>query len=71
MHVMIGRVGGSPQLRGTEEHPVVVFPMATNIRYRKPGSNGDEYETKTDWHNIAIFKPYLRYIRGFRYSFES
>ena len=63
---LLGRVGGTPLLRGSEEHPVVVFSLATNIRYRKAGSTGsgtggvDDYETKTDWHNVAVFRPYLR-----------
>lgn len=67
---LLGRVGGTPLLRGSEEHPVVVFSLATNIRYRKAASgSGDggggaggveDYETKTDWHNVAVFRPFLR-----------
>ena len=51
-----GRVGVEPQVRGSEEHPGVVFSMATNFRYKK----GEEYTTSTDWHNVAVFKPSLR-----------
>ena len=51
---LLGRVGIDPQLRGSEEHPVVIFSLATNLRYR-PGGDGD-YATKTDWHNVAVFR---------------
>jgi len=51
-----GRVGVEPQVRGSEEHPVVVFSLATNFRYKK----GEEYMSSTDWHNVAVFKPSLR-----------
>ncbi|CAL8120547.1 unnamed protein product [Orchesella dallaii] len=54
---LMGRVGGDPQKRGTQEHPVVVFSVATHSNYN--------YQTggvlqKTDWHRICVFKPYLR-----------
>ena len=55
---LLGRVGVDPQLRGTDAHPVVSFSLATNLRYR-PGGQGD-YVTKTDWHNVAVFRPFLR-----------
>lgn len=29
----MGRVGADPQKRGSEEHPVVVFSMATHQNY--------------------------------------
>jgi len=45
-------------MRGTQEHPVTSFTLATNIRYTPKGS--DQLVTKTDWHNIAVFKPKLR-----------
>lgn len=60
---LLGRVGGKPELRGSDAHPVVVFSVATNIRYQKPTSEMSSsvtYETKTDWHNVAVFRPYLR-----------
>lgn len=58
---LLGRVGVDPQLRGTDEHPVVVFSLATNLRYKPGGPDSDnDYATKTDWHNIAVFRPYLR-----------
>ncbi|ODM98502.1 Single-stranded DNA-binding protein, mitochondrial [Orchesella cincta] len=54
---LMGRVGGDPQKRGTQEHPVVVFSVATHSNYN--------YQTggvlqKTDWHRVCVFKPYLR-----------
>lgn len=52
----LGRVGVEPQIRGTEDHPVIVFSLATNVRYKK----GNEYLNSTDWHNIAVFRPGLR-----------
>jgi len=30
---LLGRVGADPQKRGTEEHPVVVFSLATHQNY--------------------------------------
>ena len=46
---LIGRVGADAQLKGTVEHPVVTFSLATN-------SGGN----KTEWHKISVFKPGLR-----------
>lgn len=54
--LLLGRVGGNPEKRGTEQHPVVTFSMATHTNYRK----GDDLIQQTDWHRIAVFKPYLR-----------
>ncbi|GFO03376.1 single-stranded DNA-binding protein [Plakobranchus ocellatus] len=54
---LIGRVGREPELRGTDEYPCVVFPLATNLSFRK--ANGEQM-TKTDWHRICVFKPGLR-----------
>ncbi len=36
----------------------MAFSLATNIRY-KP-AEGDDYLTKTDWHNVAVFRNSLR-----------
>lgn len=49
---LIGRVGSDAQLKGTFEHPVVIFSVATS----SPGSQ------KTEWHKISVFKPGLRQI---------
>lgn len=35
---LLGRVGGEPQKRGTDKHPVVIFSLATNSRYEPPGN---------------------------------
>ncbi|GFY64591.1 single-stranded DNA-binding protein, mitochondrial [Trichonephila inaurata madagascariensis] len=55
--VLLGRVGIDPQLRGTENKPVVVFTLATNTNYKYETG---EMRQKTDWHRIAIFKASLR-----------
>ncbi|XP_068240933.1 single-stranded DNA-binding protein, mitochondrial isoform X1 [Palaemon carinicauda] len=54
--MLLGRVGANPEKRGTEEHPVVTFSLATHTNYRKQ----DDLIQQTDWHRIAVFKPYLR-----------
>ncbi|KAK0182303.1 hypothetical protein PV327_000455 [Microctonus hyperodae] len=54
---LLGRVGGDPQKRGSEEHPVVVFSLATHTNYKY---DGGDYVQRTDWHRICVFKPYLR-----------
>ncbi|XP_039294682.1 single-stranded DNA-binding protein, mitochondrial [Nilaparvata lugens] len=54
---LLGRVGADPQKRGTEQHPVVVFSLATNTNYKY--DSGD-FGQKTDWHRICVFKPSLR-----------
>lgn len=45
---LIGRAGSDAQVKGTMDHPVVTFSMATTA-----GS-------KTDWHKISVFNPGLR-----------
>lgn len=54
---LLGRVGADPQKRGTEEHPVVVFSLATHQNYV---NNNEENTQKTDWHRIVVFRPGLR-----------
>lgn len=54
--LLLGRVGAAPEKRGTEEHPVVTFSVATHNNYRK----GEDMIQQTDWHRIAVFKPFLR-----------
>ncbi|XP_053600046.1 single-stranded DNA-binding protein, mitochondrial [Plodia interpunctella] len=54
---LLGRVGADPQKRGTEEHPVVNFPLATHFSYKY--ESGDVLQ-RTDWHRVSIFKPGLR-----------
>ncbi len=36
---LMGRVGGDPQMRGTTEHPVVVFSIATHANYNYQSGN--------------------------------
>ncbi|XP_042225723.1 single-stranded DNA-binding protein, mitochondrial-like isoform X2 [Homarus americanus] len=33
--LLLGRVGVNPEKRGSEQHPVVTFSMATHTNYRK------------------------------------
>nr|CAD7455718.1 unnamed protein product [Timema tahoe] len=54
---LLGRVGGEPQKRGTEEHPVVIFSLATHTNYKY---DTGEFMQRTDWHRVCIFKPSLR-----------
>lgn len=54
---LLGRVGGEPQKRGTEEHPVVIFSLATHTNYKY---DTGEFVQRTDWHRICVFKPTLR-----------
>ncbi|KAL1140542.1 hypothetical protein AAG570_000472, partial [Ranatra chinensis] len=54
---LIGRVGAEPQKRGTEQHPVVIFSLATHTNYKYESG---EFAQKTDWHRICVFKPALR-----------
>ncbi|XP_066582159.1 single-stranded DNA-binding protein, mitochondrial [Prorops nasuta] len=54
---LVGRVGKDPQMRGTNDHPVVLFSLATHINYKY--TNGEVMQ-KTDWHRICVFKPTLR-----------
>ena len=54
---LLGRVGAEPQKRGSAEHPVVIFSLATHTNYKY--ERGD-FMQKTDWHKICVFKPNLR-----------
>ncbi|XP_063705438.1 single-stranded DNA-binding protein, mitochondrial [Culicoides brevitarsis] len=54
---LLGRVGAEPQKRGNNEHPAVVFSLATHDNYRY--ENGD-WGQRTDWHRVVVFKPALR-----------
>lgn len=54
---LLGRVGGEPQKRGTGEHPVVQFSIATHTNYRYESG---EFMQRTEWHRISVFKPNLR-----------
>ncbi|XP_076058845.1 mitochondrial single stranded DNA-binding protein isoform X2 [Oratosquilla oratoria] len=54
--VLLGRTGAAAEKRGTETHPVVTFSLATHTNFRK----GDDLIQQTEWHRIAVFKPYLR-----------
>lgn len=40
---LLGRVGADPQKRGSEEHPVVVFSMATHQNYVNSNNEGKTF----------------------------
>merc|ERR1712059_79259 len=52
---LLGRVGGDPQIRGTEEKPITTFSLATNTTWKAestaPGDS--EWTHRTDWHNYV------------------
>ncbi|KAF6204044.1 hypothetical protein GE061_002384 [Apolygus lucorum] len=54
---LLGRVGGNPIKKGSIEHPMVEFSIATHSSYR---TEEGEQTQKTDWHRICVFKPSLR-----------
>lgn len=50
--VLIGRLGGDPELRFTKTSlPVCKFSLATEHRFK----SGDEWKSVTDWHKVTIF----------------
>ncbi|XP_030844133.1 single-stranded DNA-binding protein, mitochondrial [Strongylocentrotus purpuratus] len=57
---LLGRVGKDVELKGSDEHPMASFSLATseNIRSKDPDEIGD-FTQKTSWHRICIFKPGL------------
>ncbi|XP_022906297.1 single-stranded DNA-binding protein, mitochondrial [Onthophagus taurus] len=54
---LLGRAGGNPQLKGSEQHPMVVFSLATHTNYRYESG---EFLQRTEWHRVICFKPGLR-----------
>ncbi|XP_028138004.1 single-stranded DNA-binding protein, mitochondrial [Diabrotica virgifera virgifera] len=54
---LLGRVGADPQKKGTEQHPIAVFSLATHTNYRYESG---EFMQRTEWHRIVCFKPGLR-----------
>ncbi|XP_066254119.1 single-stranded DNA-binding protein, mitochondrial [Euwallacea similis] len=54
---LLGRVGGDPQRKGSEEHPVAIFSLATHTNYRY---DSGEFLQRTEWHRVVCFKPGLR-----------
>lgn len=50
-------MGADPQQKGTADHPVVIFSVATNTNYRYESG---ELLQRTEWHRVVCFKPGLR-----------
>ena len=55
---LLGRVGQDPQIRGSQAKPVTTFSLATNSVWRT--EEFSEWQTKTEWHRVAVFKPSLQ-----------
>ena len=58
---LLGRVGQDPVLRGNERTPVATFSIATSESWKSRENDG-EYNIKTEWHNIAVFREGLQNI---------
>lgn len=56
---LIGRVGRDPEKKGSSDHPITVFSMATHTNYRYESG---EFMQRTEWHRVVCFKPGLREI---------
>ncbi|CAG9766462.1 unnamed protein product [Ceutorhynchus assimilis] len=54
---LLGRVGADPQRKGSDDHPIAVFSLATHTNYRYESG---EFLQRTEWHRIVCFKPGLR-----------
>eukprot|EP00111_Clytia_hemisphaerica_P023378 TCONS_00068832-protein len=56
---ILGRVGQDPITRGENDN-FVTFSMATSKTYAKKNMTGEtDYNTRTQWHNITVFRPFL------------
>ncbi|XP_065668310.1 single-stranded DNA-binding protein 1-A, mitochondrial isoform X2 [Hydra vulgaris] len=57
---LLGRVGQKPVIRGEKDKKFATFGLATNINYSKKTINGPAaMMTKTEWHDITVFRPFL------------
>jgi len=54
---LIGYTGGDP-LQGSTEFQPTKFSLATTVYY--PSREQEKLESKTEWHNISVFKPSLQ-----------
>ena len=55
---LLGRIGNDPQIRGSQAKPVTTFSLATNSVWRT--EEFSEWQTKTEWHRVTVFKPSLQ-----------
>ena len=55
---LLGRIGQDPQIKGSQTKPVTTFSLATNSSWKTDAYS--EWQTRTEWHKIAIFKPWLQ-----------
>ncbi|XP_071496471.1 single-stranded DNA-binding protein, mitochondrial-like [Diadema setosum] len=58
---LLGRIGQDVELKGSAEHPMATFSMATsvNIKSKQMDDHGDDFYAKTSWHRICVFRPGL------------
>lgn len=56
--ILMGRCGNDAQLRGNETNSVVMFSLATHTHYKSRET--DEFQQKTDWHRISVFRDRLK-----------
>ncbi|XP_020614689.1 single-stranded DNA-binding protein, mitochondrial-like [Orbicella faveolata] len=54
---LIGYSGSDP-LKGSTDHQPTKFSLATTQYYQSREEN--RLESKTQWHNVAVFKPWLQ-----------
>lgn len=54
---LVGRLGKDPEVRRFDNNGAVCnFSLATDSSYR---NKANEWVNETEWHNIAIWRPYL------------
>lgn len=54
--VLVGNAGDDAKFGKAGESDVANFSLATHYRYKR----GDEWTTRTTWHQVAIFGPRAR-----------
>ena len=70
---LLGRVGATPVARGSAEHPVTIFQVATSRSYKVEHVDDDsssssssnpkqQYEQRTEWHRVSVFRKGLREV---------
>ena len=60
--ILIGNLGKDPEVKYSPSGvQIAKFPLATSERVKK----GDNWEEKTDWHNIVIFARQAEYAKDY------
>ena len=50
--ILIGNVGGTPEIKYFGERPKLKFSLATNEKWK---DQSGEMKEKTEWHNVSIW----------------